>query len=301
MALSARHVTLWGPDHTIERLDLAREMIELGYRSGDPELALQGRNWRIADLWETGDGAAIRADLDAYAALAAETRLLTYAWWVPTWRATLACLDGRLDEGMELSHRARLQGRRAGDPNADVITAQQELLRTTISERFSELDPLALGPDHVATRRSRRGPAARAYRLTFAWLHAERGELDRARHTLDAALNGGLDTIPRDANWLSSMTSTAQACALLGDTELARGLQDQLSPFADRIAVSARGAFHGGSISYLLAMLAATVGETGAADRHFADAIRCDERLRRPGLGRARRTPAREAARTAPT
>ena len=86
-------------------------MIELGYRSGDPELALQGRNWRIADLWETGDGAAIRADLDAYAALAAETRLLTYAWWVPTWRATLACLDGRLDEGMELSHRARLQGR----------------------------------------------------------------------------------------------------------------------------------------------------------------------------------------------
>jgi hypothetical protein len=204
---------IWGPDHTTERLELAREIPELGYRSGDPELALQGRNWRVADLFEAGDGPGVRAEVDAYATLAAEARLPAYSWWVPVWGATLALIDGRVAEGMELSRRARELGRRAGDPNAVVITAQHELMRTTISERFAELDPVALASGHPASQRSRRGPAWRAYRLTFAWLHAERGELEASRRNLAAALDGGLAAVPRDANWLASIASAAQACA----------------------------------------------------------------------------------------
>jgi hypothetical protein len=126
----------------------------------------------------------VRAELDAYAAPATEARLPAYSWWVPVWGATLALIDGRLAEGMELSRRARELGRRAGDPNAVVITAQHELMRATISECFTEMDPLALGSGHLATRRAQRGPAWRAYRLTFAWLHAERGELEAARRTI---------------------------------------------------------------------------------------------------------------------
>ena len=282
VAVSARHVTLWGPEHTSERLGLAQEMIELGYRAGDPQLALQGRNWRIADLFEAGDGPAVRAELAAYAALAAEARLPAYAWWVPTWKATLALIEGRLAEGMELSRRACQLGRDAGDPNADVITAQHQLMRTTISERFAELDPTTLGADHVATRRAQRGPAWRTYRLTFAWLHAERGEFDAAQHNLDAALDRDLDALPRDANWLASMCSASQACALLGNAELARSLREALAPFADRQAVSARGACHGGSIAYLLARLAATCGDTPAAEQHFQEAVKRDEHAGAP-------------------
>ena len=53
---------------------------------------MQARNWRVADLFELGDGAQVRAELDAYAALAAQARLPTYSWYVPMWRATLALL-----------------------------------------------------------------------------------------------------------------------------------------------------------------------------------------------------------------
>ncbi len=57
---------------------------------------MQARNWRVADLFELGDGAQVRAELDAYAALAAQARLPTYSWYVPMWRATLCCAPFKL-------------------------------------------------------------------------------------------------------------------------------------------------------------------------------------------------------------
>ena len=76
-------------------------MLELARRAGDRELALQARNWRVVDLFELGDGARVQAELDAYAALAAHVRLPSYSWYVPMWRATLAALAGRLEEGRD--------------------------------------------------------------------------------------------------------------------------------------------------------------------------------------------------------
>ncbi len=93
-ALGARHVVLWGPDHTRERLGLADEMLACARRAGDAVLELQARTWRIVDLDELGDGAALEAELDAYADTAARARLTAYAWWVPAWRSARAYLAG---------------------------------------------------------------------------------------------------------------------------------------------------------------------------------------------------------------
>ena len=118
-ALGARHVVLWGPDHTRERLVLADEMLACARRAGDAVLELQARTWRIVDLDELGDGAALEAELDAYADTAARARLTAYAWWVPAWRSARAYLAGRVAEGERLRRRAVELGRRAGDRNVD--------------------------------------------------------------------------------------------------------------------------------------------------------------------------------------
>jgi hypothetical protein len=183
---------------------------------------------------------------------------------------------------MELSRRARELGARAGDPNAAVITAQHELMRTTITERFEEMDPAALAERHPVTLRAGSGPAWRAYRLTFAWIHAERGETDASRRNLEAALDGGVAAVPRDVNWLASMASAVQACAKLGDTRLAQELHLELVPYADRMAVSARGACHGGSVAYLLALLAVACGDAADAERCFDEAARRDAQAGAP-------------------
>ncbi len=283
-ALSARHVVLWGPDHTRERLDVADEMVDLARRARDGELALQARNWRIVDLLELGDGPRVRLELDAYAALSAEARLPAYAWYLPMWHATMALLEGRIGRGLELARRAQMLGRRAGDANAEVCYAEHQLLRLVVEQRAGDLDPAAVDVDPSVTERSERGPAWRAYRFTFAWVHAERGELQLARRDYEDALADGLDTLPRDVNWLSALSSAAQTAALLDDAEQADQLRTLLAPYAEHIVVTARGASYAGSVAYHLALLAATCGDHEQADHLFTDAARRDEHAGAPAM-----------------
>jgi hypothetical protein len=252
-------------------------MLALAERAGDRELALQARNWRVVDLLEIGDGPAVREELDAYAQLSADSRLPAFAWYVPMWRATLALLQGSITDGLELSRRARDLGRQAHDANAEVFYAEQQLLRMLVQGRVRELEPPAAGLVGDVAERAHSGPAWRAYRFTFAWLHAERGELDTARRDFEAAVAGGLSTLPRDVNWLAALASAAEACVLLGDTARAQELRALLEPYDTRMVVTARGASHAGSVAYLLARLAVLCGDDDAADQLFADAARRDE------------------------
>jgi hypothetical protein len=135
-----------------------------------------------------------------------------------------------------------------------------------------------MGVEDIVSERAQRGPAWQAYRLTFAWVHAERGELDEARRHYDAALADGLAGIPRDVNWLAALASAANACVLLGDTARAGELRGLLEPYSHRIVVSARGACHVGSVAYLLARLAAAGGHDDTAARLFEEAANRDER-----------------------
>jgi hypothetical protein len=276
-ALGARHVTIWGPEGCPERLDLAGEMLALAEQAGDRELALQARNWRFVDLLELGDGRAVREELEAYAEASVQARLPAFAWYVPLWRATLALLEGRIAEGVELSRRARDLGRQAADANADGFFAEQVLLRMVVQARLRDLDPADAGADVDVAERAHVGPAWRAFRFTFAWWHAEREELDQARDDFEAAIADGLSTLPRDVNWLAALTSATEACVLLEDLTRARELRTLLAPYATRMAVTARGASHGGSVAYLIARLAALCGDQTAADQMFSDAANRDK------------------------
>jgi DNA-binding SARP family transcriptional activator len=281
-ALGARHVALWAPDHTAERLRVATEMLELAEQAGDRELELQARNWRVVDLLEAGEGPAVRGELDAYAELAAEVRLPAFTWYVPLWRATLAFLEGRIAEGIELSRRALELGRRADDANAEVFVPQHRFMRMVIEEAFEDVDPATLGLDPAVVEHAQTGPAWRAFRLAFAWIRAERGELDQARRHLDEALGTGPRELPRDVNWLPAMGSASNACALLGDADLARELRTLLEPYSDRMVTVGRGSAQGGSVAYLLARLAAACGDLEDADRLFVEAEQRDERAGAP-------------------
>lgn len=48
--LNARHRAPWGPENVEDRLAVADEIVELGERAGDRQLALQGRARRALDL-----------------------------------------------------------------------------------------------------------------------------------------------------------------------------------------------------------------------------------------------------------
>lgn len=274
-ALSARHVVLSAPQHTTARLESATEMLELARRAGDRELALQARNWRVVDLFELGDGPLVETELDAYAALATQARLPSFSWYVPLWRATLATLAGRMEEGRDLAQRSRDLGRRAGDANAEVFFQANRHMSWLADERYEEWTPQVLA---FSEQRTKRSQAGLAYLAGIASVLAATGRLDEARSALDVVAADDFATVPRDMNWISTMASATEVCAHLGDKQRARTLRSLLEPYGDRMVTAARAAFHHGSVAYFLARLAATLGDHRAADELYTDAAQRDER-----------------------
>jgi hypothetical protein len=175
--------------------------------------------------WRTRENpASVQAELDAYAALAAQVRLPSYAWYVAMWRATVAALAGRLEE------------------------------------------------------RIKRSPAGLAYLAGIASVFAATGRDDQARRAIDIVAADDFATVPRDMNWLSTIVSAAEVCATLGDLQRARTVRSLLEPYAERMVISARAAYHHGSVAYFLARLAAALGDHRAADELYDYAAQHDQR-----------------------
>ena len=160
-ALNARRVALWRPAHTRSRLDVVDEMIVAAEAAGDRESVLQARNWRVVDLWELGRMDELRREIDGYERLADEVGLPHYRWYVPLWRATLAILAGRWDEGAALTAQAEALGRRAADPE-----------RAAARPRAAGL--LALGASSASRRSTASGRCEQAGRspVPEPWLAA---------------------------------------------------------------------------------------------------------------------------------
>ena len=270
-ALGARHVVLWGPDHTSERLPLADEMLALARRADDPALELQARTWRIVDLEELGDGAALEAELDAYAATAARVPHSALAWYVPAWQSTRAFLAGRPARARELQRQAVRLGRRVGDTNVQFVQRLQFILALA-DERAHDIDIL------WQTDRVRKSPVSWAYRALSTWAMAADGQLDEARWELRAQRRAGVPrSWPRDTNWLSAAKELSEAACVLGDLEVGADLEELLEPFAERIFVSGRALMCMGSVWGALGRLAALRGDLDRAVQCFEQAIDRDE------------------------
>jgi DNA-binding SARP family transcriptional activator/tetratricopeptide (TPR) repeat protein len=281
-ALGARHVVLWGPEHARSRVECATEMLAAAEQAGAHEHQLQARNWRALDLLELGEGEELRAEVGAFAELATRARLPTYSWHVPMWRATLALMEGRLEEGMEDAQRAREMGDRVGDANAEMCHIHHRLTRLLVDERYDEVFSELYAGDLAYATDKQSSPAGPAYRLTLTWLLAANGKTQDARERFDALAGNRFAAIPRDVNWLAAIYSAANAAVLLGDVARAAELGELLEPFSDRMLIGARGCSFNGSTARTLARLAALVGEHDRADEWFALAAERDERVGAP-------------------
>jgi tetratricopeptide (TPR) repeat protein len=272
-ALGARHVVLWGPDHTHERLPLADEMLALAKRADDPALELQARTWRIVDLEELGNGAALEAELEAYAVTAARVPQSPYAWYVSAWQCSRAFLAGRPDRAWELQRQAIRLGRQAGDGNVQFLQ-RAGFIVALADDRAEDIDLL------WQTDRVRRSPVGWAYRALTTWALAADGQVEEARRELQAQKQANFPRRwPRDTNWLSACKELSEAACLLGDLEVAAALEELLEPFADRMVVSARALMCMGSVWGALGRLAALRGELDLAIQRYERAIDRDERV----------------------
>jgi DNA-binding SARP family transcriptional activator len=272
-ALGARHVALWSPAHTEERLAIADELIATARAAGDREAELQGLNWRVADLFEIGDPDALRAAIAQHEDLAGELRLPAFAWYGPMWRATLALLAGRLDEARRLCEQAARIGSAAHDANAELLLGVQRR-----SIRWSGGDVPDEDDDAVLGRGIERSPARCAWLAARALMATVDGDLGLAAGELERGMTE-LATAPLDANWLYAANCLGAVAARLGDAAAAADVYARLRPYGHRVVTVGRGSFCAGSASLTLGLVAATLGDRGAAEAHLEEALARNEAL----------------------
>lgn len=271
VALAAQVDVLAGPEHAERRRAMTAEVVDLATVLHDAPLELLGRRQRIVALFELGDVTGADADIREYKAVAAALHQPLYSWYVPLWYAALALARGELDDAATRLAEAHAAGVAAGSANAQMLIMGHRFVRgveladrAALAEIFAEftLDESA-------------GPWVP---ITLALRHAVEGDRSAALARLDAAADR-LPALPRDSEWLATITQAAEAVQLVGGHPVARWLYDELLPYAPLHAVEGIGAMLRGSVERHLGVLAALLGERATAEGHFARAIEANRRI----------------------
>ena len=140
--------------------------------------------------------------------------------------------------------------------------------------RLAELAPLVR-----VLAKGDRGTAA--WRPGVAALFVELGMDDEARHELARIRAHGLEPF-REALWLASLTYLTDACAAVGDQELAALVRPELDAYAGTVVVVGYGVACYGAADRFVAMLAATLGDWEVAEARFDAAMDLNRRMGAP-------------------
>jgi DNA-binding CsgD family transcriptional regulator len=265
----------WGPEGTRNLLALASEALEAATRSGNAEVAYMARVRRVACRLELGDFAAVEDDIVHLGRADAPVGRRDTALGVIGLRAALALMRGELDAAARLSAEAnsRMSGVDTQERESQMafLSVQVFTLRRE-QGRLKELAP-------VLTHFMRTTSAASVWGPGLAVLYVELDRLDEARAEFERLAARDFDDLPRDGRWATCLAYLAEVCAALNDARRAAMLYRLLLPYADRALVLGGGFVCSGASGRHLGMLAATMSNWRASERHFEEALAMNTRI----------------------
>ena len=270
--LSGRRYALWTPDNLDERLAVSERIVEHSRAAGAMETAAIGYLWRIIDLLEVGDIAAVDRDIARYRELADELRQPYYRWHAEALRAMRLLLAGELAEAEARIAEVFALGERARTPNATMLYMVQLFTLRREQGRLAELE----APIRVLAEQY---PTIPAFKSGLALIFSETGRLAEARTWFERLAAHDFVALPRDAHYPNALDELSQVCAALGDAPRAAQLYERLRPYADRNVVIGFADGCNGPVARYLGLLATTCSRYGEAERHFADALAMSRRL----------------------
>jgi tetratricopeptide (TPR) repeat protein len=263
-ALIARTWALWTPEHTERRLGIADDLVRLAERLGDPVLRIQSRIWRVVALGELSKFEDVEKEIPRPDARGSEWIVNKY--YGLAWRGTLALARGELDDAQHMLDETRRLAAERPFGNLD------HALGIKIFALLRERGEIAMLREPLADLVSRY-PAVAGWRAALALAHAESGYEDDARREFEFIAAGGFEALPRDFNWLSTLSVLAPTCALVGSSDHAEALYGLLQPYAHRAVVVAHFLNWSGPVSYYLGDLALCGGRIDQSIDHFEDAL----------------------------
>jgi DNA-binding CsgD family transcriptional regulator/tetratricopeptide (TPR) repeat protein len=254
-------------------VEMLTEAWAVGHELDDLEIQSQALGWRVATWIEVGELEAARRDLAEFIKLSDHGKQPFWSFAAEQFGSAIALCEGHLEEAEARAERARevaslLRGR---DPSG--IHGIQMFSIRREQGRLAELAPLV----QILAN----GDGTAAWRPGLVALLVELGMEDEARHELARIRAHGLEPF-REALWLASLTYLADACAAVGDEEIAALVQTELEPHAGTVVVVGYGVACYGAADRYLAMLAATLGDWEVAEARFGAALDLNRRMGAP-------------------
>ena len=254
-----------------EIIEMLAEARNLGDELGDLEVQAGATAWGAITALAVGEVEAARRDLADMQEIARRSRQPFFSAVAEHLGSAIALCEGHLDEAELRARRSRdweaLLSRRdtSGVHGIQMFSIRRE------QGRLVELAPvirvLAGGDDRPAAW----GPG-------LAALLVELDMHDEARRELARMRTHGLEPF-REAPWLASLTYLTDACAALGDEEVAAIVRPELEPHAGTTVVIGHGVACYGAADRYLGMLAATLRDWEGAEGHFASAMELNRRM----------------------
>ncbi len=276
-ARAARRRALSDPEHLTERLAASTEMLTFARRLDDLELQLHAHAWLVLDLLESGDRDAVDAQIAAFTAGAERLRQPLYVWQAIVWRAMRALLEGRLERAEELATEALAAGAPAEAVTAPQYHAMQLLGVRREQGRIGELE-------QAARQMAASTPALPGWRAALATVLVESGQPEDARAELERLAAEDFQDLPRDGDWITTMTLIGDLCAALKDSRRCALVHELLAPYEAGNVVVGVAVVCLGSMARVLGRLATIAGQADQAPHHFERALAAHARLRAPVL-----------------
>lgn len=276
--LLAHHDVLWTPGRAGDRIRVAREIAELGTRTGDTERHAEGLLLTANAQLEQGSEA-FRVSLAGYLRVGADFGQPRHDYLVLTRRAALALIDGEVDDAERLIDEAAALGERIGEPDTGNVRMSQLLGLAHARADPAELRALA----DEAVRWWVGVPAhAHAVAAGFRALAGEADDLAAARRHLDTVLALGTWREDRSYLWSVFVGSMATAAARLGDREVCSALLAELEPVAEFCGVNGALVCFMGCNAHWAGLAARALGHVDDARRHFSHALSVHRRIGAP-------------------
>jgi DNA-binding SARP family transcriptional activator/tetratricopeptide (TPR) repeat protein len=267
LAAAARRRAYWGPGHLARRLADSTQLLRAAREAGDADLTLQGHAWLLVDLLETGDRAAVEAQIEAFTEGARRLRQPLFNWQAAVWRAMRAHLAGHLSTADRLAEEALGSGMRSEGITAPQYYSIQLLAIRREQYRIGELEMAAR--DLVE-----RNPHRPAWRTALGTVLADTGRLEEARAVIEPLADAQFTSIPEDGDWMTAATLLADTVPLLGEPDWAAQLYELLLPYRTTNVVIGIAAACLGSTARYLGRLAMATGDRETALAHLELALR---------------------------
>jgi hypothetical protein len=256
-----------GPDHVGAREAVASEIVQLARQVRDPATELLGLRLRVVARLEAGDLVGADADIETFARVAAPLADPRFDWVTALWRAMRALYDDRVEDFLNWNDEVRVLGEQAGSAGAEVLAVGQRWLGLVGLGLTG--DAIRLWEEHRPEERfAHLGPMMVA---TTALALAVAGDNKGADQLLDRF---DLDDLPKDSEWLSSVSHAAEAMVRTGNGRLATRLREALEPYADLWVIDGIGGVIRGPVRRWIDELQALADGSGAARGRDAAANR---------------------------